>query len=146
MRQPVAGFARFSVPDSVRQDNVVRRSIQQLARPEDLAGEVVVEKCPAVPARPVKDQYRVDNLASCVALRFADRGVVQTQFRERIPRRERKISGDPVALGRCWIIGGVHHCRQCKAAWYDPLQHGNLPRWLHDYISRMGPACSEAIS
>ena len=69
--QAVAGFARFSVTDPVRQNYEILIAVEQLTAPEQHAGEMLVEQTPARAAGAVQDQDRIVYPAVRVALRLA---------------------------------------------------------------------------
>src|SRR5262249_42036712 len=115
--QPVARLAGLAVADAVRQDDVVARCIQELARAEQNAAKSVGEKLRARAAGAVKHQHRVADDAALVALRLSQGCIVQLQLRKRLPALETKISNDEIALFRLWIICRVRrraNSEQCK--------------------------------
>ena len=54
--QAVAGLGRLAVADAVGQDDVVLRDVEQLARAEELAGELRLQELRAAAARAVQHQ------------------------------------------------------------------------------------------
>jgi len=96
--QAVARFARLSVADPVRQDDVVARDIERLALAEKFAGELRTQESAAVAARAVHDEDGVVHVAGGVAGWRAEGGVVQAQVRELLARLEFEVMDNEIAL------------------------------------------------
>ena len=96
--QPVARLRRPAVPDVVRQHDVILRRIQQLSRSKQHAGKIRRQKLRARPARSVHDQHRVVHVPLRIAMRRAQRSVVQLHLRQRFARPEMKIVRQIVPL------------------------------------------------
>ena len=73
-------------------------AIEQPARHEQHAGELRPDELLPVAAGAVQDQHRVGHVAPRVALRLAQRGVMQPQLRQGLAGLEVEIAGDEVAF------------------------------------------------
>ena len=81
--EPVAGFARFSVADSIGKNDEVFSCIERLPFAKEFVGEDRNEELVPRPARAVHDENRIINLSSFwVLLRLADRGAVKFEVFE----------------------------------------------------------------
>src|SRR6266850_6871420 len=111
----IAGFAGLSKPDSVGQNDVMRRAVKQLPRPEKLVGESFSEESLAGAAGAMENEHGVYDLAGGVALRLADSGVVQSQFGESLAGAELEVLSDPVALSGNRVHSAAHHDQKHEA-------------------------------
>ena len=98
--QAVARLARLSVADAVGQDDEVARRVEHLPCAEQLAAEGLRQERAAGAAGAVQDHHRVPHDAGRVALRRADRPVVQVQRWERFAGPEPEIADDEIAFDR----------------------------------------------
>ena len=107
--QPVARLARAAVTDAVRQHDPVARRVERRAGAIELVGELRAHELAAGAAGAVQDEHGIHDRALRVALRPAERQVVQPQFGQPLARTERELMQDDVALVR--RVG-----RRCAAA------------------------------
>ncbi len=105
--QPIAGLTRVPVADPVGQHDEVPRRIQQLARTEQLSGELRANEIAAVAGRPVQDQDGVSDPALGIGHRLAERAVVNPQLREGLSRGEPELPDDVVAFHGRRVHGSV---------------------------------------
>jgi hypothetical protein len=103
--QPVTRLARLAMPDAVREDDVVLRCVEELARPEQLAAERPTREAAARPRRAVQYDDRVPNDARCVALWLSERDVVNPQLRQRLAALELEVANDIIGAGECLRAG-----------------------------------------
>jgi hypothetical protein len=75
--QAIGRLARFAVANIVGKDNVEPGYIEGLPRPEENVGEDGVEQRMGVSSRAVKQQHGVVSMAGRIAVRLAQREVVQ---------------------------------------------------------------------
>jgi hypothetical protein len=97
--QSVARLARAAVPDPVRQDHVPAGGIERRARAVQLVGERLRHELASGPAGAVNDQDAVRYLASSVALRAAEREVVNPELGELFAGAEGEVLENEVAFG-----------------------------------------------
>ena len=97
--QPIAGLTRSAVPNAVGQHDEILRAVEQLAGCEEFAGIRGGKKAAPRPAGAVQNHDRVANDASGIALRCAERGVVESQLGESFTRAKGEILDDEVARG-----------------------------------------------
>src|SRR5262252_9076384 len=105
----VAGLRGFSVADAVGKNDVVARSVEELARAEELAGKNGREELMARAASAMEYQNGVGDSSSRALHGFAERGVMQTQFGQRFARAKLEVLDDKVAFGgreRCGLLAG----------------------------------------
>jgi hypothetical protein len=98
--QSIAGFAGLPMPDPIRQDDVVARRVEQLARPKQHARELRRDELLARASGSVKHHDRVRNSAAGIALRRAEGRVVQPQAGQHFTGTEVKVLRDVIAFGR----------------------------------------------
>ena len=103
--EAVAGLARLAVTDAVGKDQEEPLGIEQAARPKQLAGETRAHiLCPAA-AGAVEDEDGVADDALGVALRLAERAVMESQLGERLAGGEAEVLNDKIALRRRGDLG-----------------------------------------
>lgn len=90
--EPVAGLARFPVPDPIGEDEEVATRIERLALAEEFARELGPEEIGPAPGRPVEDEDGVRYPAVVVPSRVADRAAVDSQFGEGLAGGEAEVS------------------------------------------------------
>src|SRR5581483_983396 len=79
----VAGLARSTVTDSVGQNDVVLRRVEQLSWPEQIPGELLAYELLSGAGRAVQDQHCIHNTSVSVELRLAVSREVELQLRKR---------------------------------------------------------------
>jgi hypothetical protein len=79
--QTVGGLARFAVADVVGQDDVELRNIERLTGPEENVGKGGVEQGMGVTTCAVEKQDGVVGVSGRIAVRLAQREVVEFQLR-----------------------------------------------------------------
>src|SRR5260370_37335514 len=84
--------------DAVRKNNEVGRGVEKRSWCKHFGSKNGREKVMAGAAGAVKKQNRVRDAALRVAHRLAQRGVVQAQFRQRLPRPEFEIFDDEITF------------------------------------------------
>jgi hypothetical protein len=96
-RRPSLGLLEPPCPTAVRQDDVVLRHVQRLARAEHLARELRLQELRARPSGAVEQQHGVANDAPGVPGGRPQRPIVKANFRQRFPAREAEVADDEVA-------------------------------------------------
>src|SRR5229473_5569975 len=109
--------------DAVRKNDVVTRCIEKLSRSKQFFSENGREKLMASAAGAVKNQNRVCDAALGIAHRLAQRGVVQTQFRQRLPRPEFEIFDHEIAFGSFGRLSCLTQGWQTHQIWERRCQH-----------------------
>ena len=90
------------MPDAVRKNDKVASRIERLARTEQDACKLRLEKLMPGAACSVKDEHGVGGTPMRVLNRFAKRGVVQPQFRQRLAGMKLEIVNYKIAFRCCW--------------------------------------------
>ena len=86
------------MPDVVRQDDVVARDVERLARPVELVSKLRLKELRARPSGPVQDHHRIDDPTLRVPARLAQSAVVHPQFGQGLTVREGEVAQDDIAL------------------------------------------------
>ena len=86
--------------DIVGQDDPVARDVERLAGTEQFVGELRRQKLASRAAGAVQDHHRVVDLAARVAVRLAERGVVEPHFGKRLAREETYVSRREIRFRR----------------------------------------------
>ena len=84
--QAVGRLARLAVADVVGKDDVELRDIERLPGPEENVGKDRVEKGMGVATRAMEQQDGVVSVSGRIAVRLAQREVVELQLGDAIPR------------------------------------------------------------
>ncbi len=100
--------------DVVRQHDEIFRRIERLAGAEKLAGKLRPEELRAAPGRPVHDENGVLRDPFRIFHRLAERPVMDSQLRHRLPGGELEIAQDEIALVRRGVIGREENGREKK--------------------------------
>ena len=80
MRRPSLGLVERAVADAVGQDDVVAADVERLPGPEQLVGELRLEKLASAAAGAVQHHDRVDDASGGIAPGRAERRVVDAQL------------------------------------------------------------------
>src|SRR5262249_17865048 len=109
--QPVARLSRLAVAEAVRQDEVVARRVERLPLAKQLAREhrtacLLAHQALAFSGGAVEDEHRVANDALVVALRLAERAVVEAHLGQGLAGSEAEVFEDVIARSRLGIVGG----------------------------------------
>jgi hypothetical protein len=83
--------------DPVRQDQVPAGRVQELAGPEENAGEILRQELRPGAAGAVQDEGRVGDPAGRVTPRSPDRPVVDSQLRENVAGPESEVAENEIA-------------------------------------------------
>ena len=103
--EAVAGFGGFAVADAVGKDDEVFGGVEKLAGIEEFVGVEGREELMAGAAGTVEDEDGVVHMALRVAMRAAERGVVEAELGKFFAGAEGEIFGDEVAFGGGWMVG-----------------------------------------
>ena len=90
--QAVARLGRAAVADTVGQDDVVAGEVERLAGPVKLVGELRREELPPGAAGAVEHHHRIVDLPGRIAVRRAERRIMDAQLGQRSRPRG---SGNP---------------------------------------------------
>ena len=103
--QAVARLAGFPVANAVGENDEILRRVQRLARPKKFGREERRKELRSTSRRPVRDEHGIAHHALRIALRRAERAVMDSQLRQRFAGAKPKIFEDEISLGRWRIIG-----------------------------------------
>src|SRR4029077_5708296 len=95
---PVAGLRGFPVANAIRKNNEVSRGVQKLPRAKQFVSKNGRKELMTGAARAVKNQDCVRDAALRVAQGFAESGVMQPQFRQRLSRAEFEVHNNEIAF------------------------------------------------
>src|ERR1044071_2408066 len=96
--QSVTRLARLTMPDSVRQNEVVLRRVQQLPGTEEHTGKLAGHELSSRPSGAMQDQHGVAHNACRVPDRFAESTIVELQLGQRFTAFESECPDRKVAL------------------------------------------------
>ena len=97
----VGGLGALAVADVVGQDDEVLLDVEHAARHEQHIGEDGIQQRVRIAARAVQQQDGVIHMTGCIAMRRAQREVVQLEFRKRLAGTEAEVrQGNGAVLRR----------------------------------------------
>ena len=133
--EAVARLARVTVPDPIREDDVVARGVEQRAGSEQDVRELPRQELAARAAGAVQDEHRVGRVALGVAPEAAQRLVVEPELGQGVAGPEAEVADDEVALARRGRRGRRPGARRGQAGGEHPDQRESASR-AHDSLPR----------
>ncbi len=118
----------------IRKNDVVTRRIERLTRSKEFTGKFRLHKLRTAAVCAVSDEHGVAHNTFLVALRLAERAVVNPQFRKRFSRTELKFVDDEIMFVRNRKIGAFHTQRDSRNERRQSENTPNIRRGRHKPI------------